>query len=130
MTTRILELPLLTTKITTALNEDWRDALQFPDADNTPIPLAGMAFRGTLRESVDGAAYFYLASSGVPTPTGVPRVDLLVVGDGTVLGIVCPVTRMRSGRAGTYIFDIRAFADGVTRRCVNGTATIERGVDR
>ncbi|WP_018261374.1 hypothetical protein [Methylobacterium sp. WSM2598] len=130
MPTRILDLPLLTVAVTTALNEDWRDALQFPDASNVPIPLDGIMFRGTVRGTTDGAAYFYLASPSLITPTGVPRADLVVGGDGTVLGILCPVLKMREGQAGQYVFDIRAFADGVTRRVVTGTALIERGIDR
>jgi hypothetical protein len=131
MPTRILELPLIEVEIVVATNEDWRDAVQFPDADGAPIPLAGIGFWGVLRASASSqAAYCRFVTPGLVVPLATLSGAFVVGGGGLTLGFSVPASVMRDASPGAYPFDAIALADGVTRRVLKGTVTIEKGITR
>lgn len=134
MATRIQSLFLVRASFSCSNREDWAaDAIAFFEADGvTPIPLAGIAFRSTARVSRDSTAAFVALGSpgvGLSVPAATPRGLLLTGGAlGNVLGFYAPFSRGPAPLPGSYIGDVLATADGITKRVVEYDLTILRGL--
>ena len=133
--TRIQSLFLVRASFEVANNEDWLDAIAFLDGQSAPIPLDGLTIRAIGRTARDStAAHFGLATPGatLDLASSTPRGVLLIGGaDRNVLAFSAPFSR-RDHRppGGTYVFDVVAAGDGLTRRIVDGDLTLIEGITR
>ncbi len=123
----ILQLPLIGVVVETQTNEDWIDAVQFNDAAEQPISLAGISFRMHLRPTPDALEV------DLETSTANGRIVIGGIND-SVLSFNVPVAVMSSlpprGNGDPYDFDVVAIADGYSRVIMRGTLKLVRGITR
>jgi hypothetical protein len=131
--TNILALPLTQMSILTGNNEDMVESVLFqvggtgsPAMGIAPeqLDLRGIDFNMYVRRSATDNEVLLTASTDDHTLSvgAFPDVGFLL--------LAVPVSTMQKRLAGTYVADVVATADGLTRRCLVIELTIVEGVTR
>jgi hypothetical protein len=132
LVTQILNLPLLTFPVTIANNEDWTDSWAYIDASSNPISLAGLTLVMMVRKQAADPVLYLAASSvsgtiGGPLPAG----SIVTGGDGlNVVALSISKTLVSTLAAGTYVFEMQATGEGVTRTIATGPLLVNQGIVR
>lgn len=130
--TQILKLPLLSFQVTIANNEDWTDSWAYVDANSAPISLAGLTLIMMLRKRADDPVLCLAASSASSAIIGsVPTGSIVTGGTGlNVVALAISKAAVSTLQAGTYVFEMQATGDGVTRTIATGPVTVNQGIVR
>lgn len=130
--TQILNLPLLTFPVTIANNEDWTDSWAYIDASSAPISLAGLTLIMMLRKQAADPVLCLAASSVSGAIVGsVPTGNIVTGGTGlNVVALAIPELATSTLAAGSYVFEVQATGEGVTRTIATGPVTVNQGVVR
>ncbi len=131
--TNILALPLTNMSITTGNNEDMVESILFqvggtgsPTLGVAPeqLDLRGIDFNMYVRRSPTDHEVLMTASTDDQTLSvgAYPNVGFLL--------FAVPVTSIQRRLPGTYVADVVATADGLTRRCLVIQLTIVEGITR
>ena len=130
--TQILNLPLLSFAMTIANNEDWTDAWAYLDASGDPISLAGLTLTMMLRARAEDATVQIIASSVSGDVNGLPQNGSIASGgDGlNVVALSIPKASVSTLSPGSYVFEVQANGEGLTRSIAKGPLTVNQGVVR
>ena len=124
MATNILSLPLVSLTVTTGTNEDWIDSIQFTQDDGiTPVDLTGIIFSMEVRRLAgdNDVLIFGSTADGKLLSGGVGESFLL---------INVPRDIMEQVEARSYVADIVAEADGISRVIIQLVVEVFQGITR
>lgn len=131
MATQILNLPLLQVPMVVGNNEDWLDSWAYLDANGNPISLAGLVLNFEVRPAASSNMAPVIASTAAAV-NGLPVNGTILVGGagGNVVALQVPRATMQGLAAGSYVHELQAQGDGVTRTIAEGTVAVNQGVVR
>lgn len=113
-------------------NEDWTDSWAYIDASSNPISLAGLTLVMMVRKQATDAVVCLLASTASGPINGLPQSGSIATG-GVSLNVVAldvPKASVATLLPGSYVFEVQATGDGVTRTIAQGALMVQAGVVR
>lgn len=118
--------------MTIANNEDWTDAWAYLDVSGNPISLAGLTLTMMLRARAGDEEVQIIASSVSGLVNGLPQNGSLSSGGVglNVLALTIPQSTVGTLDPGTYVFEVQATGEGITRTIATGPVTVNQGVVR